>query len=136
MSRMKNCFLITFFGSATLAVFAYFTSTFIEEAHHGCLLIGFAAFMLGALLSYSAFNNNTTSLMLAAIGSTWGFLFATSVMISIQNGRISVNWQAMAAGLIAIPFVIFLIMLPIRYIRMLFDKSDKIKSQTSNEMHE
>jgi hypothetical protein len=48
-----------------------------------------------------------------AAGVSWGFLFMVSVAISIDNGRVSVNWPTMLPGLVAIPAAIQLTAFPV-----------------------
>jgi len=118
-------FVIFFMVAMLFAVFMFFSSAFVPENRQGILFIG-AAVVLWCSCAWIAFRvAPIIYLLVVAIGLTWGFLFSMSMAISIMNHRISVNWPTMIPGLLLIPVVATITVLPFRYFGRIILKKEK-----------
>ena len=109
---LRKHFLISFGGALLFAIIIYFGCDFINERHQGILLIA-AAVLLWCVCAWKSLRSGHILYVPAvAAGLTWGFLIALTAAISIQNGRVSVWWPTMIPGLLLIPPVATITVLP------------------------
>jgi hypothetical protein len=99
--------------SGLLAIICQVVSKYINELYQGYLLASCVGLLLMILFVIAATNIRYRILVLNAIGLSWGFLLILSLLISVQNGRISINWPAMVPGLMAIPLAASILSVPI-----------------------
>ena len=108
-------FGISFAAALLFAILLFLGSDFVPEDWQGVLLIG-AAVVLWCGCAWAAFQAvPILDLLVVAIGLTWGFLFSLSAAMSIMNHRDSVNWLTMIPGLLLIPVIATVTVLPFRY---------------------
>jgi hypothetical protein len=106
----------SFIGAMLFAVLVFFGCGLVPEHLQGVLLIG-ATVVLWCECAWVGFRAlSILDLLVVAIGLTWGFLFSMSVAISIQNHRDSINWHTMLPGLVFIPVIATVTILPFWYL--------------------
>ena len=108
-------FGFSFAGALLFAVLVFFSSSFVPEDWHGVLLIGAAVVLWCGCAWVASRVVPILDLLVVAVGLTWGFLFSMSAAISIMNHRDSVNWPTMIPGLLLIPVIATVTVLPFRY---------------------
>ena len=113
MRKIVKRFAMSFAASGILGIAGFFASSAIPEEHHGCMMLGLAGFLWMICMMIAAARQPVTTQLATATGLSWGFLVLVSVAVSINNGRVSVNWPAMLPGLLAIPAAIQLTTLPV-----------------------
>ena len=116
---MRKYSLISFIGGSLLAIAIYFSCNFVSESHEKIyqnvsLLIS-AGFLWCICLWRSLRSAYILEILAVAAGFTWGFLFSLTGAISIQNGRVSVWWPTMIPGLLLIPLIATVTVLPFWY---------------------
>jgi hypothetical protein len=108
-------------GSSVFGLVISLSSSAMPERFHGYLLTASASVLFLALLFRSTQDHPLFQLLAVASGLTWGFLFAVSLVVSINNRRVSVHWPTMLPGLVLIPLgafgVVFLPWLVARSLR-------------------
>jgi hypothetical protein len=112
---LRKHFLISFVGAVLFAVVIYFCCDFVSESHQGVLLIAGAVLLWCVCAWRSLRCVHILHIFGVAAGLTWGFLFSMSAAISIQNGHVSVWWPTMIPGLLLIPVVATVTVLPFWY---------------------
>ena len=104
-------------GGSAVGLSAFLMSGLVAENHHGILLLT-SAILVWACWAYFAIRGvRAFRLLQIAMGLTWSFLAALSLLISIQNAGDSVVWPRMIPALLLAPFAFFLPMLPFWGIR-------------------
>ena len=114
--KMKRIMKPFGFAAATgggLGLAGFFASALVPEAHHGCMMLCIAAFLWTICVAVAGVRHPVATQLATATGVSWGFLVMVSVAVSVNNGRVSVNWPTMLPGLIAIPLTIQLTALPV-----------------------
>ena len=102
-----------FFVIATLyAVAFYFTAALVPETWHGVSLIVSACILLIAFIAIVSRRPLWPALFGGVLGVSWGFLIALSVVVSIQNARVSINWPTFLPALALVPATITLLSFP------------------------
>ena len=122
MKRIMKPFGIAFTLGGGMGLAGFFASTAVPEQHHGCLMLGIAVFLWTICLAAAAVRQPVVAQLAVATGLSWGFLVMVSLGISINNGRVSINWPTMLPGLIAIPLIILLTATPVYLISKLIHK--------------
>ena len=89
----------------------------LHEEFHGYLLLSAAALLGLVWLSSTIRGWSRWSLLQQAAGFTWGFLISLALVVSIQNGRVSVIWDTMLPALVLIPFAVFIPIVPFWAVR-------------------
>ncbi len=106
-------FGLAFASAGSLGVASFFGSALVPEEHHGCMMLCIAVFLWTICLSVAAVRKPLATQIGVATGFSWGFLVAATVGISLNNGRVSVNWSNMLPGLVVIPAAVQLTVLPV-----------------------
>jgi len=109
---IRKRFFIAFVGSLLFAVLIFFATGFFREQYHGIVLLSAAGLLWFICAGVALRRIPLLDVIVVAAGLAWGFLFALSAAISIQNGRVSVNWPTMIPGLLLIPFAVAVTVLP------------------------
>lgn len=122
MKRIMKPFGIAFATSGALGIAGFFGSALVPEEHHGCMMISIAVILWMVCMAVAATRQPVATQISMAAGVSWGFLFMVSVAISVNNGRVSVNWPTMLPGLVAIPAVIQLTATPVYLVSKLIHK--------------
>jgi hypothetical protein len=99
-------------GGSAVALSGYLLSGVVAEEYHGILLQTTALLVWGIWAVFAVRGVAAYRLLQMAMGLAWGFLVGTSLLISVQNARVSVNWPAMIPALILAPLAFFLPILP------------------------
>jgi hypothetical protein len=115
--RLRKHFLISFGGALLFAIAIYFSCDFFSESHQGVLLLVAAGLLWCVCAWRSLCSSRILYILTVAAGLTWGFLFALTTAISIQNGRVSVWWPTMIPGLLLIPLAATITVLPFWFFR-------------------
>ncbi len=112
-----SAFAATLVGSGILAIVIFFVSNFVDEQwHEELLLVAGVALLLIQIISPLRLMH-LPQLAGSSFGLTWGFLFALSVAVSIQNGRVSIHWPAFLPALLILPLAAFLLSTPFLFMR-------------------
>ncbi len=122
MKKIMKPFGIAFLASGVVGVAGFFGSSLIPEEHHGCMMLCIAVFLWTVCMAVAAVRQPMATQIGMAAGVSWGFLFMVSVAISVNNGRVSVNWPTMLPGLVAIPAAIELTALPVYLVSKLIHR--------------
>jgi hypothetical protein len=111
MTRGK-AFVLTVIGSSVVALACYFVGQFIPEEHADKCLFVVIGILWTVFAAIAITRAPLAHLILVGTGLTWGFLITMSILISIQNWRISVSWVPFLVGLIAMPLGSLISVLP------------------------
>jgi hypothetical protein len=101
--RLAKHFLISFGGALLFGIAVYFSCTFFNEHQQGVLLIVAGGLLWCVCVCRSLYSGRTLYILAVAAGLSWGFLFAFSAAVSIQNGHLSVWWPTMIPALLLVP---------------------------------
>lgn len=112
-------FGISLAGASLASLLFYALTDLVPERLHGYMLLGAAMSLWLLWLSSVARGWSRWPLLQQAAGFTWGFMTGVSVLVSVQNARVSVNWPAMLPALAVIPFVFFVPIIPFWAIKRL-----------------
>src|SRR5262245_28991140 len=103
---IRKRFAIAFLGSLLFAIVIFFVTGLFREEQHGIVLLTAAGLLWCICAGVASRRIPFLDLVAVAAGLAWGFLFSLSVAVSIQNGRVSVNWPMMIPGLLLIPLAV------------------------------
>ncbi len=132
MKTIWKPFGIAFASVGLLSLAEFFASGLVPEKYHGCMMICSAVFLWAMCLAVAAVRRPIVTQLAVAAGVSWGYLVMMSVAISMNNGRVSVNWPTMIPGLIAIPIIIQLTATPV-YLISKFIHKKQIAEPTDGE---
>jgi len=132
VKRFLKPFGMSFALAGALGVADFFASSLVPEVHHGCMMICVAVFLWAITLAVAAIQKPFVTQFGTAAGFSWGYLVLLSVAISINNGRVSVNWPTMLPALIAIPLVVQLTALPVYAVSKMIQRKQTAKPETED----
>lgn len=133
MKKVMKPFGFAFAVGGSMGLAGFFASALVPEDHHGCMMLGIAVFLWTVCLAIAAVRRPVATQLATAAGVSWGFLVMVSVGVSVNNGRVSVNWPTMLPGLIAIPLIVLLTAMPVYFISRLIHKK-RIAEPTDGEV--
>lgn len=109
-------FFIAFASSLLFAILIFFSTGLFREEQHGIVLLSAAGILWCICAGVALRRIPFLDVIAIAAGLAWGFLFSLSAAISLQNGRVSVNWPTMIPGLLLIPLAVAATVFPFWFI--------------------
>ena len=113
---IRKRFFLAFVASLFFAILIFFATGLFREEHHGIVLISSAGLLWLVCAGVALRRMPFLDVVAIVAGLAWGFLFSLSAAISIQNGRVSVNWPTMIPGLLLIPLAVAATVFPFWFI--------------------